>query len=87
MAPDTARGEIVRNVVNFIVREIVSNPDGVEVTMVEQGPDELVAEVKTAQGDMGRVIGRRGRVARAIRAVAQAAADEEGLNAGVEFVD
>ncbi len=84
---ERARGEIVRNVVGFIVREIVSNPDGVEVTMVEQGPDEIVAEVKTAQGDMGRVIGRRGRVARAIRAVAQAAADEEGLSAGVEFVD
>ena len=37
------------------------------VTMVEQGPDEVVAEVRTAEGDMGRVIGRRGRVAKAIR--------------------
>ncbi len=55
--------------------------------MVEQGPDEYVAEVRTAKGDLGRVIGRRGRVARAIRTVAQAAADEEGLTAGVEFVD
>jgi hypothetical protein len=81
------KGDIVRNVVGFLVREIVSDPDQVEVTMVEQGPDEVVAEVRTAKGDLGRVIGRRGRVARAIRTVAQAAADEEGLTSGVEFLD
>ena len=39
------------------------------------------------QNDMGRVIGKRGRVARAIRTVAQAAADEEGLQSSVEFID
>lgn len=81
------RGEIVDSVVGFIVREIVSKPDGVDVTLIEQGPDEVLAEVRTAKGDMGRVIGRRGRVARAIRSVAQAAADEVGLSAEVEFVD
>jgi hypothetical protein len=81
------KGEIVRNVVGFVVREIVEDPEAVEVTMVEQGPDEVMAEVRTAQGDLGRVIGRRGRVARAIRTVAQAAADEEGLAASVEFLD
>jgi len=43
--------------------------------------------VRTAAGEMGRVIGRGGRVARAIRTVAQAAAEEEGLTSGVEFVD
>ncbi|MGF1667165.1 MAG: KH domain-containing protein [Acidimicrobiia bacterium] len=82
-----AKGEIVANVVGYVVREIVETPEEVEVTMVELGPDEVVAEVRTAKGDLGRVIGRRGRVARAIRTVAQAAADEEGLSAGVEFLD
>jgi predicted RNA-binding protein YlqC (UPF0109 family) len=82
-----AKGEIVRNVVGYVVKSIVESPDEVDVTLVEQGPDEVVAEVRTAKGDMGRVIGRRGRVARAIRTVAQAAAEEEGLSAGVEFVD
>lgn len=81
------KGEIVENVVTFLVKEIVSKPDEVSVTLVEQGPDDVVAEVRTAKGDLGRVIGRRGRVARAIRTVAQAAADEEGLSAGVEFID
>lgn len=82
-----ARGQIVERVVDYVVREIVDNPDQVDVTIVEQGPDEVLAEVRTAKGDMGRVIGRRGRVARAIRAVAGAAADEEGVSADVEFVD
>lgn len=81
------KGAIVKNVVTYLVKEIVSTPDEVEVVLVEQGPDDMVAEVRTAKGDLGRVIGRRGRVARAIRTVAQAAADEEGLSAGVEFID
>lgn len=82
-----ARGEIVERVVTYIVKSIVEDADAVEVTMVEQGPDEVVAEVRTAKDDMGRVIGRRGRVAKAIRAAAGAAGEEEGISAGVEFLD
>ena len=82
-----AKGEIVERVVTYVVKEIVDNPDEVSVTIVEQGPDEVLAEVRAAKSDMGRVIGRRGRVARAIRAVAGAAADEEGISADVEFMD
>jgi predicted RNA-binding protein YlqC (UPF0109 family) len=81
------RGEIVQRVVEYISKEIVENPDDVTVTIVEEGPDEVIAEVRAAKGDMGRVIGRRGRVAKAIRVLAQAAADEEGLQARVEFID
>jgi predicted RNA-binding protein YlqC (UPF0109 family) len=81
------KGEIVQKVVEYLAGEIVEDRDAVEVTIVEEGPDEVLAEVRTAKSDMGRVIGRRGRVARAIRVVAQAAADEEGLTAGVEFLD
>ncbi|MBT8201429.1 MAG: KH domain-containing protein [Acidimicrobiia bacterium] len=80
-------GEIVEKVVRFIVSEIVESPEDVQVDLLEDGPDEVVAEVKTAKTDMGRVIGRRGRVARAIRTLAQAAGDEEGLKANVEFLD
>jgi predicted RNA-binding protein YlqC (UPF0109 family) len=82
-----ARGEIVERVVTYVVKSIVEDVEAVEVTMVEQGPDEVVAEVRTAKDDMGRVIGRRGRVAKAIRAAAGAAGEEEGITAGVEFLD
>lgn len=82
-----AKGEIVERVVSYVVKSIVEQPDDVEVTVVDQGPDEVVAEVRTAKSDMGRVIGRRGRVAKAIRAAAGAAGEEEGISAGVEFID
>jgi hypothetical protein len=82
-----AKGEIVERVVTYVVKSIVEDADAVQVTLVEQGPDDYVAEVRTAKPDMGRVIGRRGRVAKAIRAAASAAGEEEGINAGVEFLD
>jgi predicted RNA-binding protein YlqC (UPF0109 family) len=82
-----AKGDIVRNVVAYLVGEIVDNPDQVTIDMIEEGSGEILAEVRCAKPDMGRVIGRRGRVARAIRTLAQAAGEEEGLTASVEFVD
>jgi hypothetical protein len=82
-----AKGEIVKRVLDYVVGQIVDDPKAVEVTIIEQGPDDVIAEVRTGPGDMGRVIGRRGRTARSIRTVAQAAADEEGITASVEFED
>jgi uncharacterized protein len=82
-----AKGEIVERVVTYVVKSIVEDAEAVQVTLVEQGPDDFVAEVRTAKPDMGRVIGRRGRVAKAIRAAASAAGEEEGITAGVEFLD
>jgi len=81
------QGEIVERVVSYVVGAIVDNPDEVTVEVVPDGADAVVAEVRTAKPDMGRVIGRRGRVARAIRTVAGAAGDEEGLAVDVEFLD
>jgi predicted RNA-binding protein YlqC (UPF0109 family) len=82
-----AKGDIVKNVLSYVVGQIVDDPSQVQVSIIEQGPDEVIAEVRTGPGDMGRVIGRRGRTARSIRTVAQAAADEEGITASVEFED
>ncbi len=82
-----ADSSIVEKVVSFVVSQIVDNPDQVEVEVVDQGGDSVVAEVRTAKSDMGRVIGRKGRVANAIRAVAAVAGEEEGLSTDVEFLD
>lgn len=81
------QGEIVDKVVRYVTEQIVDDASSVEVEVVNDGQDSVVAEVRTAKKDMGRVIGRRGRVARAIRAVARAAGDEEGLDVQVEFLD
>jgi hypothetical protein len=82
-----SKGEIAERVVRYVVGEIVDDPDAVQLEMVDDGEDSMVAEVRTAKSDMGRVIGRRGRVARAIRTVAGAAGDEEGIDVQVEFLD
>ncbi|HEX9856060.1 MAG TPA: KH domain-containing protein [Acidimicrobiia bacterium] len=82
-----SKGDIVERVVRYITEQIVDDASSVQVEVVDDGEDAVLAEVKTAKPDMGRVIGRRGRVARAIRLVAKAAGDEEGLDAQVEFLD
>jgi hypothetical protein len=81
------QGEIVDRVVRYVTEQIVDDASSVEVEVISDGQDSVVAEVRTAKKDMGRVIGRRGRVARAIRSVARAAGDEEGLDVQVEFLD
>ena len=81
------QGEIVENVVTYLVTQIVDDAEAIQVEIVSNGDDAVVAEVRTAKSDMGRVIGRRGRVARAIRSVASIAGDEEGLSVEVEFLD
>ena len=80
-------GTIVKNVVEYIVTEIVEDKKSVSVDISSTSEESVNIEVRTSPQDMGRVIGKRGRVARAIRTVAQAAADEEGLESSVEFID
>ncbi len=82
-----ASGTIVKNVVEYIVNQIVEDTKSVKVDIADSDDENVTIEVRTSPDDMGRVIGKRGRVARAIRIVAQAAADEEGLQSSVEFID
>tara|TARA_B000000557_G_scaffold87247_1_gene70384 strand:- start:91 stop:342 length:252 start_codon:yes stop_codon:yes gene_type:complete len=82
-----ASGAIVKNVVEYIVNQIVEDTKSVKVDVADSDDENVTIEVRTSPDDMGRVIGKRGRVARAIRTVAQAAADEEGLQSSVEFID
>ena len=82
-----ANENIVKKVVDYIVTQIVEDTSSVSVDIKQESEASVVIEVRTAEQDMGRVIGKRGRVARAIRNVAQAAAEEEGLSASVEFID
>jgi len=82
-----ASGTIVKNVVEYIVNQIVEDTKSVKVDVADSDDENVTIEVRTSPDDMGRVIGKRGRVARAIRTIAQAAADEEGLQSSVEFID
>lgn len=76
---------MLKRLVEVLVRNLVDAPDQVEVNAVE-APRAITLEVKVAQGDMGKVIGRQGRVAKAIRTVVKAAAVKDGRRVTVEFL-
>ena len=66
----------MRELVEVIAKALVDHPDEVVVTEKEEGKT-LVLEVKVAESDMGKVIGKQGRIAKAIRSVVKAAAAKE----------
>ena len=74
-------------VCEFICKSIVSSPDDVEID-VDDDDGRYELTVRVGDGDTGRVIGRRGRTAHAIRAVVRAAAAKDGVDTiDVEFAD
>ena len=70
----------------YIARSLVQHPDQVTVTEVETG-DELTLELRVAPEDMGRVIGRQGRIAKEIRTLIRSYAQRTGGTASVDIVD
>ena len=75
-----------RDVAEVVVRALVDAPDGVRVTETEQRGMALI-EISVADGDMGRVIGRQGRTATAIRTLVTSTADRDDMRVTVEFRD
>lgn len=73
-------------VLEHIARSLVESPDGVRVEVVDASPRTQL-NLYVADGDMGRIIGKRGRMASAIRTVTRAAAARDGVEIDVEFVD
>ena len=78
--------ERVERLVGYLVREIVQEPSEVSVDMVTDRPKRVLAEVRAAKQDMGRLIGRRGRTANAIRTLAQIVCDDDWI-IEIEFLD
>lgn len=71
--------------VRFIAQSLVEHPEAVEVREVENA-DSIVIELRVAEGDMGKVIGKQGRIAKAIRTVVKAAASKENKKYLVEII-
>ncbi len=79
--------EDLAGLVDSIVRPLVDEPDALEVTSVEAEDGGMVIEIRVAEGDAGKVIGRQGRVIKAIRTLARAAASRSGKMVDVELID
>jgi predicted RNA-binding protein YlqC (UPF0109 family) len=75
----------VQKLVEYITQALVDNPDKVVVTQVN-GEKAVVLEVRVASEDMGKVIGKQGKIVKAIRTVIKAAATKENKRAVVEIL-
>ena len=74
----------MKELVEVIAKALVDNPDEVAVTESVKD-DEIVVELTVASSDMGKVIGKQGRIAKAIRSVGKAAASKEDKKVIVEI--
>jgi len=76
----------VKELVEYIARQLVENPDEVVVTENQQSGRTLV-ELQVAKDDMGRVIGKGGRVANSVRVLLRVTAAREGKRAALNIVE
>ena len=76
---------MMEELVSFIAKNLVDEPDSVKVETREEG-DTVVISLSVAPGDMGKVIGKQGRIAKALRTVVKAAAVKENKKVVVEII-
>ncbi|MFM8999947.1 MAG: KH domain-containing protein [Actinomycetota bacterium] len=76
----------MKELLEFIAKELADEPDAVEVTEIEDDRGTLL-QLSVAEADMGRIIGRGGRIARAIRSVVKTVAIREDRRVAVEILD
>ena len=76
----------MKELLTYIIQSLVENPDEVSVTE-RKAEGETVFEVRVAEGDMGKVIGRQGRIVKEIRVLMKAVAQSKGKKVSVEIMD
>lgn len=79
--------EEMGQLVEYIAKKLVDDPESVSVNVREEAEDEYVVELRCAQDDMGKVIGKQGRIAKAIRTIVRSAAIKSGKRINVEILD
>ena len=76
----------MKELIEIIAKSLVDNPNDVHVNEI-QGEQSIILELKVAPADMGKVIGKQGKIAKAIRTVIKAAAIKEDKKVVVEIID
>ncbi len=79
--------EDVTQLVRTLVEQIIENPEAATVTGTDQENGELFIEIEVDEGDIGKIIGRQGRIIKAIRTLARAAASQDGFRVEVELAE
>ena len=75
----------MEEILKTIISNLVDNKEAVEINQVN-GEKSIIFEVKVAEGDMGKVIGKQGRLAKSIRTLMKAFASKEHKKVSVEFI-
>ena len=75
-----------KDLVEYIAKSLVDNPDGVSVNLIE-GEKSTILELRVSPEDIGKVIGKHGRIAKAIRTVLNASATKTGKRVVLEILD
>ncbi|HEV8638886.1 MAG TPA: KH domain-containing protein [Chloroflexota bacterium] len=75
----------MKELIEYIARSLVDHPEAVKVTQVE-GEQSIIFELTVAQEDMGKIIGKEGRIANAMRTLLKVAAAREGKRAVLEII-
>ena len=75
-----------KELVTYVARALVDEPDNVEVNMIESEKSTIL-ELRVAPGDIGKVIGKHGRIAKAVRTILSAAATKTGKRIVLEILD
>jgi predicted RNA-binding protein YlqC (UPF0109 family) len=75
------------SMLEYLVKQVVDDPEAVNVSTSEGRRGNLQLDVRVGDGDMGRVIGKRGRIAQSIRTVVRAAAVKDDTLVDIEFLD
>lgn len=76
----------MKELLTYIAKNLVDNPDQVNITEREAG-EETVFEVRVADTDMGKIIGRQGRIVKEIRVLMRSVAQRQGKKVSVEIMD
>ncbi|MDY0028242.1 MAG: KH domain-containing protein [Candidatus Humimicrobiaceae bacterium] len=77
----------MKELLEYMVKELVDSPESVEITEEEEDDKTVIFKLKVAESDLGKVIGKKGRTANALRVVMRAASAKRGKSSIVKIMD
>ncbi len=77
----------MKELLEYMVKELVDNPDDVDIEEEEEDEKTIIFKLKVAEEDLGKVIGKKGRTANALRVVMRAASAKRGKSSIVKIID
>jgi len=78
---------MVKELLEYMVKELVDSPDDVDITEEEEDERTVIFKLKVAEDDLGKVIGKKGRTANALRVLMRAASAKRGKSSIVKIMD